>query len=363
MTQSVFTPLMIDNYVDDKKARDFCDDYLSGRYQKFVFGRNEWAVSIAQAVDVDAFVDDFTTDTEYLGKPVFKTKDVPQDALVVVVVVGRPFVAEKCLLNHGIRFLDYFAFKRYSLLNILPVLFWDDFRNDFETYRDKYEWIYNFLYDDESKVIFNQLINFRLSSNLKYMRGFTDSQYRQYFEDFLELKPYGEVFVDVGGFDGYTTLEFIKRCPNYAAVHLFEPEQTNMDVVTETLAGLSRVYCYLSGLSNQSQTLRFSAQGSSSRISEDGEVVIEVARLDDLLHEPFTFLKMDIEGGEVSALEGMKESIIKYHPRLAISVYHRVDDFWRIPEQVLSYRDDYNIFLRHYTEGVSETVMFFIPKQ
>ncbi len=40
-----------------------------------------------------------------------------------------------------------------------------------------------------------------------------------------------------------------------------------------------------------------------------------------------------------------------------------VDDFWRIPEQVLSYRDDYNIFLRHYTEGVSETVMFFIPKQ
>ena len=147
----------------------------------------------------------------------------------------------------------------------------------------------------------------------------------------------------------------------YAAVHLFEPEQKNMDVVTEKLAGLSRIYCYLSGLSNQPQTLRFSAQGSSSRISEDGEVEIKVVRLDDLLHEPFTFLKMDIEGGEISALEGMKESIIKYHPRLAISVYHRVDDFWRIPEQVLSYRDDYNIFLRHYTEGVSETVMFFIP--
>ena len=214
MEKSVFTSLRIDTYVDDKKAIEFCSDYLSGRYQKFVFGRNEWAVSIAQAVDVDAFVDDFTTDTEYLGKPVIKTKDIPQDALVVVVVVvGRPFVAEKCLLNHGIRFLDYFAFKRYSLLNILPVLFWDEFGNDFETYRDKYDRIYNLLYDDESKVVFNQLINFRISSNLNYMRGFTDSQYRQYFEDFLELKPDGEVFVDVGGFDGFTTLEFIKRCP------------------------------------------------------------------------------------------------------------------------------------------------------
>ena len=363
MANSVPVSITIDHFIADKNAKAFCDDFLSGDHPKFVFGRNEWAVSIAQAVELDGFVDDFTNDKEYLGKPVLKTEELPKNALVVlVVVVGRPFVAEKCLVKHGIKFLDYFAFRQYSLLTLSPVFFWDEFRYDFETNRDKYDWIYSLLYDDESKLVLNQIINFRLSSNLNYMRGFTDCQYRQYFENFLELRTEGEVFIDVGGFDGYTTLEFIKRCPDYAAVHLFEPEERNMVVANEKLAGYSNVFYYQSGLSNESKILRFSASGSSSRITDDGDISIKVVRLDDVLSEPFTFLKMDIEGGEISAIEGMRQSIMNCHPRLAISVYHKVDDLWRIPELLLSYRDDYNIFLRHYTEGVTETVMFFIPR-
>ncbi len=57
--------------------------------------------------------------------------------------------------------------------------------------------------------------------------------------------------------------------------------------------------------------------------------------------------KMDIEGAEGSAIEGSKSIIKNYHPKLAISVYHKKDDFWKIPEQILSIRDDYKIFLRH----------------
>ena len=361
MADSVPVSLTIDPFVDDKNARSFCEDYLSGHYPKFVFGRNEWAVSIAKVVDVDGFIDDFTDDKEYLWKPVFKTEDVPKNALVVVVVVGRPFVAEKCLIKHGIRFLDYFAFKHYSNINLAPIKFWDKFKVDFQTHQVRYERIYNMLHDDESKRVLHQIINFRLSSDLSYMRGFTDTQYRQYFEDFLELKPEGEVFIDVGGFDGYTSLEFIKRCPGYAAVHLFEPEQKNMTVATENLASWPQIHYYLRGLSNHSATLRFSANGSISQINDEGDIEIQVVRFDDVLNKPFTFLKMDIEGGEIPALEGMKQAIINHHPRLAISVYHRFDDLWRIPELVLSFREDYEIYLRHYTEGIDETVMFFIP--
>lgn len=53
--------------------------------------------------------------------------------------------------------------------------------------------------------------------------------------------------------------------------------------------------------------------------------------------------------------------VMEYHPRLAISVYHRTDDLGCIPELVLWYRDDYSLCLRHYTEGVAETVLFFAP--
>lgn len=49
------------------------------------------------------------------------------------------------------------------------------------------------------------------------------------------------------------------------------------------------------------------------------------------------------------------------HPKIAISVYHKSSDFRKIPEQILSIRSDYKIYLRHYTESIYETVMFFIP--
>lgn len=347
----------------NENAQHFCDAFLHGNSPKYVLGRNEYAVSIAQAVNVAGFIDDFTNEKEFLGKPIIQSDTVPKDALVVSVVIGRPFVAEKSLQQNGIRFLNYFAFQRYSGLNVMPVKFWNTFRADFAENRDKYDWVYGLLSDQESKQVLTKIINFRLSQDLNFMRGFTDAQYRQYFEDFLGLESEGEIFADVGCFDGYTSLEFIKRCPNYEAIHVFEPEPGNMRVVSDKLSGHERIHYHPFGLSNGAQTLRFQSHGSSSRISDEGDIEIQVARLDDLLQGPFTFLKMDIEGGEMDALEGAQNAIKLYHPRLAISVYHRFDDLWKIPQRIFSYRNDYQIFLRHYTEGVDETVMFFMPKR
>jgi hypothetical protein len=74
-----------------------------------------------------------------------------------------------------------------------------------------------------------------------------------------------------------------------------------------------------------------------------------------------TWLKMDIEGSEVSALQGSVRTISRYRPRLAICVYHLASDLWQIPRLVLNIDSRYAIYLRHYTEGVVETVMYFVP--
>ncbi|MBP7508032.1 MAG: FkbM family methyltransferase [Prolixibacteraceae bacterium] len=193
------------------------------------------------------------------------------------------------------------------------------------------------------------------------MHGFIHLPDHQYFEDFLHLKSAGEIFIDVGCYDGFTALEFIKRYPDYEAIHVFEPEPMNMAYVKKCLQEYPRIFYHDIGLSNQAQILRFKSQGSSSCATNDGDILIKVDRLDDILTSPITYIKMDIEGGEIMALEGAKQSIVKYHPHLAISVYHRVDDLWHIPQLILSFWDDYRIFLRHYTEGVTETVMYFVP--
>jgi len=89
---------------------------------------------------------------------------------------------------------------------------------------------------------------------------------------------------------------------------------------------------------------------------------VKVEPLDKYTDTPFTFVKMDIEGAEGSAVAGAAEVIRRHHPKLAISVYHRPADLVDIPRQVLAIRDDYDIALRHYTEGFTETVMYFLPR-
>jgi FkbM family methyltransferase len=241
-------------------------------------------------------------------------------------------------------------------------MFWASFKSDYEANRNKYDWIEKLLSDEESHRIYKNIVDFRLSANLAHMNGYTDQQPVQYWEDFLGLKQEGEVFVDVGGFDGFTSEEFIKRCPDFGAVYIFEPEQKNMRACKERLDKFSNVHFMLMGLSNQKGTVKFLPGGSSSVISEDGTYEILVDTLDDCVDDAVSYIKMDIEGAESIAIEGAEKTILNHHPRLAICVYHKPDCLWKIPEQILAIRDDYNIFLRHYTESVTETVMFFIPR-
>lgn len=354
--------LFIEQFKEDARALKYCQEFLTAKPEnRYVFGRNDCAKSIADLVDVGFFIDDFTEETEYLGKQIIKTGAVPLDALVVETVFLRPLTVAKKLSDAGIRHLSYFAFHKYSGLEIKPVLFWDGFGPDIEDNQDKYNWVFGLLEDDESKRIFEKLINFRLSGDLTYMSGFTDRQAEQYFEDFLGLKKQDEVFVDVGGFDGYTSLEFIKRCPEYQCVYFFEPELKNMDIAKSKLSEYENISFLQKGLSNKKDTVRFSIGGSASVISADGEIEIKVDALDDMIGGKVTFIKMDIEGTEGLAIDGARQTIATSHPKLAICVYHKPDDMWKIAEQVLSIREDYKVYLRHYTEGVTETVMFFVP--
>jgi FkbM family methyltransferase len=355
--------LKIDRYYDNLKAKAFCDAFMHSDRPKYIFGRSAWATSIAQEIEVDGFIDDYTDETSHLNKPIVPIEKIPHDALVVVTVIGKPLIAQKRVKQFQFESIDYYSFFKYSQLPIQQIMFWEGMIEDIESNISKYQWVYNLLEDQISKNQFYHIINFRLSYDLDYMRGFSDREDEQYFEPFLNLQKSGEVFVDVGGFDGYTTQEFIQLAPQYEKVHFFEPEEKNMRVAKERLSKFDHIVFHQLGLSDAKATLQFDTSGSSSKISQEGDVTIEVDRLDDIIKERVTFIKMDIEGAEPQAIAGAKETIAKYHPKLAISVYHRKDDFWAIPQQILSIRDDYSIYLRHYTEGISETIMFFIPKE
>ena len=353
--------LIIRKEIQNLKAKEFCKEFEKGNRPRFIFGRNEFAESLIKEIKIEGVIDDFTQEKEYLGVPIIPINQVPDNALVVVVVIGKPLIAEKRVSQFQFEHLDYYSFYKYSNLLLQNIVFWDGMIEDIKTNFDKYQNIYSLLKENISKNQFYNIINFRMSYDINFMRGFSPIEHLQYFEDFLNLKN-DEVFIDVGGYDGFTSEEFINRCPNYKSVHIFEPEEKNIKLAKERLRKFKNINFYDIGLSNKKEVLKFNTSGSSSKISENGDIEIKVDRLDDVLKEKPTFIKMDIEGAESFAIEGAKETILKYHPKLALSVYHKKDDFWKIPKQIFSIRDDYDIYLRHYTEGISETIMFFIPK-
>jgi FkbM family methyltransferase len=345
------------------EAVDFCNRFLQEKKPRYVLGRNEYAASIARCIDVNGFIDDFTDETEYLGKPILKMKEISSDSLVVsVVVLGRPLIALEKLKNHGVTAcMDYFNFFKYSGLALKEIEIMRLSQIDIKNNWQKYQWLYGRLKDEKSKDVLGKLLNFRISGDLNYMRGFEYAPDQQYFEDFLELEP-GEVFVDIGGYDGKKSLDFIKRCPDYKSIHIFEPEPENLALARGNVSKSHGINFYSIGLAECEKKMKFmSGEGSGSKLCEKGDLEIQVDTIDNLIDENITFIKMDIEGAERIALQGARAHILKDHPKLAVCCYHKFDDFWRIPEQVLAIRDDYSLYLRHYREGLDETVMYFIP--
>ncbi|ONI42722.1 hypothetical protein AN639_12065 [Candidatus Epulonipiscium fishelsonii] len=173
----------------------------------------------------------------------------------------------------------------------------------------------------------------------------------QYFDSIVKLSS-NEIFVDLGAFDGGTSIEFAKRTDyTYKQIYIFEPDPLNYEKTLRNInnSNLKNVQIFKIGGWSKKDTLNFSPAHFASRISDDGSNIIEVNSLDNVLgDEPVTFIKMDIEGAELEALIGAEEIIKKYKPHLAISLYHKPEDIFEIPLYIKNLVPEYKLYLRNY---------------
>ena len=196
---------------------------------------------------------------------------------------------------------------------------------------------------------------------------FDMSEGKQYF-DLLEL-PHSEtqeVFADVGCYDGLSSVFFNEWCGWNGFSYCFEPDRTNIDRIHRILKkkNVSAYKLIDKGAWSRGGTLSFVSMGNSvSHVSEKdtGADSIEVIALDDCLYDKgVTFIKMDIEGAEYEALKGTKRIIREQKPKLAICIYHRPEDIWKLPELILEFNDSYKLYLRHYSYKDNESVLYAV---
>lgn len=328
---------------------------------RFAFGCNVYTAALAEKLELAGVIDDFTTGKAFAGLPILKSSELPPDAMVVAASGGRPLTVRNLLRNRGIANIDYFTLQKWAGLDLPEAVFNEGFQDAFNANTNKVDWLFERLADEESRHTLRKLLSFRSSYNLNHLEGFTDRQAEQYFEPFFTLSTERPVFVDVGGFDGYTSAEFVRLCPDYHSVYIFEPEPENQVRCESRLAGNQNVKILPFGAGRETTTLRFSSNGSASAVKEDGEFEVQIRRIDDVISDAPSFIKIDIEGSELMALQGAKETISANKPVLAVAAYHRPSDMWDIPEYVLGINDEYKVYIRHYTESIYETVMYFVP--
>lgn len=185
---------------------------------------------------------------------------------------------------------------------------------------------------------------------------------KQYFDPQIIRRDENEVFVDCGGYKGETVQDFAAFTNGcYSHIYFFEPDPRLMDEAQKELSGFPSITYLPYGVGEKRQELHFHATGDMTGcFCESGTENVPVVSIDEEIQEKVTFIKMDIEGMEMKALKGARRTILRYKPKLAICVYHRCDHIFRVFHYVLGLRPDYRIYVRHYTEGLAETVMYFI---
>ncbi len=235
----------------------------------------------------------------------------------------------------------------------------------FEQHKEDIEKISGLLADDLSREVFFGAIRYRKTHNPKDAPHY--SKHDQYFvKDIVPLSSQ-ELFVDCGAFDGDTMKEFIKASKgNYQGIVCFEPVE-EFHKKLKKRGKNKKVTAICAGVYKETTTLHFNAdngKGSSITSSTENTITVPVRAIDDTPEcQNATFIKMDVEGSEMDALRGAKETILRNKPKLAICLYHRHRDFVDIPNWIHKLVPEYKLYVRHHSFSVNETVLYAIPPE
>jgi FkbM family methyltransferase len=229
---------------------------------------------------------------------------------------------------------------------------------------------YSLWADDASRAEYLAQIRFRYTFDSELPPPLAADQ--TYFpRELVELRT-DEVFVDCGAFDGDSVMAFLKRSGGWlGGIVGIEADPCNMEKLKAFISRLSpeiqaKSEAVQVAISSRNGTVLFDSTGSVYSSYQDGRGTVEVPsrKLDDILQDKKpSYIKMDIEGAEPDALAGAHFVIQQHAPVMAICLYHRQSDLWKIPLQVRSITDRYSYFLRRHSDDCWEQVLYAIPHE
>ena len=233
----------------------------------------------------------------------------------------------------------------------------DHIYETFMTHLPELQEVYTSLIDEDSKKTF-----------CGYWRGCISNQIGKIF--YANTPHYicagfiperGAVVIDGGAFDGGTATIFTQM--GYE-VYGFEMDRKNYEVARKVGEENNFVVENFGlGSFKHQTTYTHMPNPGASRLDSKGQLTATITTLDSYVREKnlprVDFIKLDVEGAELDVLSGAATTLVRFKPILALSAYHKWDDFWTLMNFVKSVRPDYEFAMRQFVISKEDGAYFF----
>ena len=233
----------------------------------------------------------------------------------------------------------------------VPVVDSELFTSDYlYNHIEEIQTVYDFLSDEQSKLVYRNVLNFKISGKISWLKA-CETEQREVYETLFPPRA-GETYLDLGAYTGDTIKEWIRFCPNYGRIIAMEPDAKNFKRLISFLATekLTDVVAYPYAVWSEKTVLSFAGRaGRSSVLSRQGTGRVQAESIDGILAgQSVNYIKMDVEGAEQEALLGGTVTLRRFAPKLNIAAYHRSKDLFALPLLVKKLNPAYEIYLRHH---------------
>lgn len=339
-------------------------DYLGQTDKKIVlYGMGDGAEKIKAVLDgigvpvADIMAsDEFVRGHSFLGYRVKKLSEIEE-------LYGEDFLILVCFGSQLPDVMEhiYSIAERHELYapNVPVVgdgLFTLDYARE---HREEFSKVYGMLADEQSKLVFENVIRYKLSGKLEYLRQCESPEEEMY--DLLKIGA-EETYVDLGAYNGDTIVKFLNETGmHFRKIYAMEPDHRNYVKLKRRLymIGSGLLEAYNCGAWDCETVMRFSLRaGRSSKVDENDPVraanparfrEVNMMSVDHMLQgDAATFIKYDVEGSEEKAIEGARQTIAAHRPKLSVALYHRNEDMFAIPLQIAGINKKYRFYLRHH---------------
>lgn len=223
----------------------------------------------------------------------------------------------------------------------------------------------------KGKSIFNKIIRSRTSDNnsLDDIKKYYLKEIKNLKDEYFEFIDFSKIntFFDVGFYRGDVSKKFIQIKKNkFDKIYAFDVQR----VAKKQILKNKKIIFNKFAISNNNKSVfvkklydkelpgTFCIKKKKQNFRKQKAI-----SLDEFIKKKkitkVDFVKLDIEGFEINALKGMKYTIKKFTPTIAVAIYHTNKDFYQIPELILEYNKNYKLYFNHYTESRDGSVMYF----